>query len=117
MSASASAIDSLRRRSEALKSAREQDRRQLAEQKLYENFRLNNPELRELESKKMESNVVEAWSEQIREKSELAKAEKKADEEYLAYLEVEKQKQADKDEELRRFVIVRQIIKVIYIYP
>jgi trichoplein keratin filament-binding protein len=101
----ASNLDALKSRSEALKSAREEERRKVAEQKLYENFRLNNPELRALESKKLESHVVEAWSEQMREKSEVARAEKKEHEEYLAYLEVERQRQADRDEELRRCLL------------
>ena len=95
-------LEVLRNRAEALKSAKEESRRKLAEQKLYENWRSNHPELRELESKKMEEHVVGAWSEQLKQKSELAKAEKQQDEEYLAYLEAERQRQEDRDEELRR---------------
>lgn len=95
-------LEALKNRVEVLKSAREESRRKLAEQKLYENWRINNPELREMESKKLEEHVVGAWSDQIKEKHELSKIEKRETDEYLAYLELERQRQEDRDEELRR---------------
>lgn len=106
-------VEAMKNRVDSIRSAREDSRRKLAEQKLYENWRQNNPELRQLESKKLEEHVVSAWSDQIREKDELAKIEKKETDEYLAYLELERQRQEDRDEELRRLYFVQlKLIKI-----
>ena len=41
-------LEDMKERSETLRSAREEKRKQLADDKLYEHFRVNNPDLREV---------------------------------------------------------------------
>jgi hypothetical protein len=79
-------LDVLKHRAEALKSAREEDRKKLAEAKLYENWRINNPEIREIESRKHQDYVVEKWREQQKEKQELVSMLNQQDNEYVKYL-------------------------------
>lgn len=102
-------VYSLKLRAENLKSAREEDRKKLAQEKLYENWRVNNPEIRELESKKFQSHVVEKWSDQIREKEDASIMEQNEQNEYIKYLEAERQKAEDLDIELRRLKLNREI--------
>lgn len=46
-------LDSLKYQIDSIKSAREEDRKRLAEEKMYQHWRENNPEIREIESKRM----------------------------------------------------------------
>ena len=46
-------LDSLKHQIDSIKSAREDDRKRLAEEKMYQHWRQNNPEIREIESKRM----------------------------------------------------------------
>lgn len=105
----ANTVQALKLRAEHLKSAREEDRKKLAEAKLYENWRLNNPEIRELESKKLQAHVREKWSDQLNEKREASLQLQQEKEEYLKYLEVEKQKAEDLDLELKRLKLNREV--------
>ncbi|CAF0721567.1 unnamed protein product [Brachionus calyciflorus] len=102
-------LSSLKLKAEALKSARENERRKLAEEKLYENWRQNNPELRELESKQLQKHVVNTWSDQIDEKKANELIEENEKQEYLKYLELERQKAEDLDLELKRLKLNREI--------
>jgi trichoplein keratin filament-binding protein len=102
-------LDAMKSRAENLKSAREEDRKKLAEQKLYENWRINNPEIREIESKKHQDFVVEKWKEQQKEKQDLIQMLNEQDNEYVKYLELERQKQQDLDLELQRLKLNREI--------
>ena len=105
----ANTVFSLKLRAENLRSAREEDRKKLAEAKLYENWRINNPEIRELESRKFQDHVKEKWSDQINEKKEASLMIQQQNDEYVKYLEVEKQKAADLDVELKRLKLNREI--------
>ena len=105
----ANTVYSLKLRAENLKSAREEDRKKVAEAKLYENWRQNNPEIRELEAKKFQDHVKEKWSSQINEKREASAALQHEQDEYVKYLELEKQKAADLDVELKRLKLNREI--------
>lgn len=51
-------LDSLKYQIDSIKSAREEDRKRLAEEKMYQHWRENNPEIREIESKRMISNLL-----------------------------------------------------------
>jgi trichoplein keratin filament-binding protein len=102
-------LDVMKMRADNLKSAREDDRKKLAEQKLYENWRINNPEIREIESKKHQDFVVEKWKEQQKEKQDLIQMLNEQDNEYVKYLELERQKQQDLDLELQRLKLNREI--------
>lgn len=48
-------IDTLKYKIDSIKSAREEDRKKLAEEKLYQHWRENNPDIREIESKRKSS--------------------------------------------------------------
>lgn len=88
-------LDSLKNRIDMIKSAREEDRKRLAEEKLYQSWRENNPEIRQLESKQFEKYVHDTWSGQMKEKQEAVRLLEEEDNEYLKYLEAEKQKAED----------------------
>ncbi len=45
-------FDALKQRMDSIKSAREEDRKRLVEEKLYQHWRENNPDIREIESKR-----------------------------------------------------------------
>lgn len=102
-------LSSLKMKAEELKWAREKERQKIAEDKLYENWRQNNPELRELESQQLQKHVVDAWSGQINEKEQASVIEENEKLEYLKYLEAERQKAEDRDLELRRLKLNREI--------
>jgi hypothetical protein len=87
--------DMIKNRIENLKSAKEEDRKRLAEQKLYQAWRENNPEIRQIESKQLEKYVTNAWTDQMKEKQEAVRLLETEDNEYLKYLELEKQKAQD----------------------
>ncbi|XP_051489710.1 trichoplein keratin filament-binding protein isoform X1 [Apus apus] len=65
----------MRQRSEELRAGREERRRKVAEQLLYERWRRNTPELREVESELHRKHVVEAWGDQILQKAKQEAAE------------------------------------------
>ncbi|CAK8692167.1 unnamed protein product [Clavelina lepadiformis] len=70
-----SRLQEMQERSENLKSAREEKRKQLAQEKLYEHWKENNPELRMLQSEIHREHVKEAWGEQTQRKQEAFKKE------------------------------------------
>ncbi|KAM9371604.1 trichoplein keratin filament-binding protein [Phaethornis superciliosus] len=59
----------MRQRSQELRAGREERRRKVAEQLLYEHWRRNTAELREVESELHKKHVVEAWGDQIMQKN------------------------------------------------
>ncbi|XP_034990269.2 trichoplein keratin filament-binding protein isoform X2 [Zootoca vivipara] len=59
-----------RRRNDELKSAREERRKQIAEDCLYECWKNNSAKLREVESKLHKEHVVEAWGDQLSQKQQ-----------------------------------------------
>ncbi|XP_075424866.1 trichoplein keratin filament-binding protein isoform X2 [Ascaphus truei] len=63
-------ISEMRERAEGLKSAREERRKQVAEEFLYERWKKNNVKLREIESSLHKKHVVNAWGEQVTERNE-----------------------------------------------
>jgi hypothetical protein len=58
----------MKNRAEALRSAREKERQAVANEKLYEHWITNNPDLRTIEQQKLENLQPEYWSEQLNEK-------------------------------------------------
>jgi trichoplein keratin filament-binding protein len=102
-------VDALKQRAETLRSAREDERKKVAQEKLYEHWRVNNPELREIESKKLNNFVVDNWESQISEKHEKLNKEKEQDDEYVRYLEQERERELEKDSELKRLKLNREL--------
>ncbi|XP_029880968.1 trichoplein keratin filament-binding protein isoform X2 [Aquila chrysaetos chrysaetos] len=65
----------MRRRSQELRAGREERRRKVAEQLLYEHWKKNNAELREVESELHRKHVMEAWGDQLMQKNKQEAAE------------------------------------------
>ncbi|XP_031573283.1 trichoplein keratin filament-binding protein-like [Actinia tenebrosa] len=58
-------IFEMKARADELKSEKEARRKEIAEQKLYEHWKQNAPELRQIESEQLKEHVVEGWGEQV----------------------------------------------------
>jgi trichoplein keratin filament-binding protein len=85
-------LESLKNKIEFIKTAKEEDRKRVAEERLYQMWRENNPDIRQIESKQFEKHVTNAWSDQLKEKQEAVRLLEAEDNEYIKYLEAEKQK-------------------------
>uniref|UniRef100_H2YXB5 Trichoplein keratin filament-binding protein n=1 Tax=Ciona savignyi TaxID=51511 RepID=H2YXB5_CIOSA len=81
-----SRLQDMQERTEELKSAREEKRKELATEKLYQHWRENNEHLRKVESDLHQQHVREAWGDQterrIREKDAAAASDRKFANEY-----------------------------------
>ncbi|XP_025092426.1 trichoplein keratin filament-binding protein-like [Pomacea canaliculata] len=112
-------IENMKDRAEELRSAREEKRKKIAEDKLYDHWQQNNPDIRKVRSELLKDYVVGQWPTQIEEmkqKEEEARREKEAierqmEEERLAALEKERQEEAKrlKEERQLREHLKRQI--------
>ena len=60
-----SRLNEMKEKTEALKSSREEKRKQIASEKLYQHWKENNPELREVASEIHRNHVKEAWGSQL----------------------------------------------------
>ncbi|KAL8604635.1 hypothetical protein ACOMHN_013415 [Nucella lapillus] len=97
-------IEEMKDRAEGLKSAREEKRKQVADEKLYEHWQKNNPDIRKVQSEMMKDNAVGHWSHQQEESRLRAEDERRAkeeieqqmEEERLAALESERQREEEK---------------------
>jgi hypothetical protein len=61
-------VPDMKVRAEGLRSAREKERQAVADEKLYEHWVTNDPDLRSIEQQKLENIQPEYWSEQLNEK-------------------------------------------------
>lgn len=102
-------LDSLKYKIDTIKSAREEDRKRLAEEKMYQHWRENNPDIREIESKQLTEFVSNQWNDQVKEKQAAVKLLEEENSEYARYLEAEKQKAEDLDLELKQLKMNREI--------
>ncbi|KAK3611704.1 hypothetical protein CHS0354_034375 [Potamilus streckersoni] len=111
-----SRLEDMKERVDTLRSAREEKRKQIAEEKIYEHWRINNPDLRRLESEQMKEHIVGSWVGQVEERQERAEIERMEKEKYeeemekerLAALELEKQKEQKKLEEEKK---LKQVLR------
>ncbi|XP_059510942.1 trichoplein keratin filament-binding protein isoform X1 [Stegostoma tigrinum] len=112
-----SVIEDAKEKTEELKSAREDRRRKVAEQLLYEHWKKNNIELRKIESELHKMHVTGSWSSQITEKQQKEEAEmeekKRLENEYeIARRQaIERMKQEEerrRQEDLKQAEILRQ---------
>ncbi|XP_014432589.2 trichoplein keratin filament-binding protein [Pelodiscus sinensis] len=69
-------MNKIRERSDDLKSAKEERRKKVAEELLYEHWKKNNIKLREIESELHKKHVVDAWGDQLTEKKQQEATEK-----------------------------------------
>lgn len=63
-------LEEMKDRAGTLRSAREEKRRNIAQEKLYEHWRQNNPDIRQIESEQLQKHVIGTWTGQIVEKQE-----------------------------------------------
>ncbi|XP_028905303.1 trichoplein keratin filament-binding protein isoform X1 [Ornithorhynchus anatinus] len=66
----------IRERSENLKSAREERRKMVADQLLYEHWKKNNPKLREIEADLHKKHIISSWGDQVEGKKQQEASEK-----------------------------------------
>ncbi|XP_059146310.1 trichoplein keratin filament-binding protein-like [Physella acuta] len=94
-------LEEMKVKAEGLKSAREEKRQKIAEEKLYQHWRENNPALRKAESALLQEHVVGEWGDQVAEKEERLESarreklaiEQQMEEERLAAIELERRKE------------------------
>ncbi|KAM8962005.1 trichoplein keratin filament-binding protein [Pelodytes ibericus] len=99
------AIREMRERTEELKSAREERRKMLAEELLYERWKQNNVKLREIESNLHKKHVVDAWGDQLTERNQEKSAEEEERKKFENQYELARKealKRMKKEEERRR---------------
>ncbi|XP_033102146.1 trichoplein keratin filament-binding protein-like [Anneissia japonica] len=60
-------LSDMKDRTNEIKSKRERERQQIADEKMYEHWKKNNPDLRKLESNMHKKHVIQRWGEQIQE--------------------------------------------------
>eukprot|EP00795_Rhopilema_esculentum_P015491 gene15491-6744_t len=58
-------------RADELRDAKEERRKQIAEEKLYQHWKENEPDLRKVQSTQVQQNVIRGWGEQITERREV----------------------------------------------
>ncbi|XP_050408126.1 trichoplein keratin filament-binding protein [Patella vulgata] len=80
-----------------LKSAREEKRKQVAEEKLYEFWKQNNPDLRKVESDLLKEHVIDQWSDQISEHEQQLLSARKEKEEYEKMMERKRQEAMEEE--------------------
>ena len=102
-------LDVLRTRVDGLRQTRETERKRLADEKLYEQWRANNSDIRELESRRMQERVVDEWADQVRDKENAVRMRERDDAEYVRYLEEEKERALARDVELTRLKQTRAV--------
>lgn len=83
-------LDEMKERAETLKSAREEKRKHVAQEKLYEHWRQNNPDIRKIESEQLKDYVIGSWPVQKQEKQERIESARKEKEEYERQMEEER---------------------------
>uniref|UniRef100_A0A8C8VKE5 Trichoplein keratin filament-binding protein n=1 Tax=Pelusios castaneus TaxID=367368 RepID=A0A8C8VKE5_9SAUR len=98
-------LNAIRERGEDLKSAREERRKKLAEELLYEHWKKNNAKLREIESELHKKHVINAWGDQLTEKKQQEVAEKEEKRRYENEYEIARREALERmkqEEEKRR---------------
>ncbi|KAM5192583.1 trichoplein keratin filament-binding protein [Mantella aurantiaca] len=108
-------LNSMRERAEGLKSAREERRKKLADELLYEQWKNNNTKLREVESGIHKKYVVDAWGEQITEKNKEKSEEEQEKKRFENQYELARREALEnmKREEERRYQTEREQAEVL----
>ena len=106
----------MKSRAENLRSAREKERRAVADEKLFEHWVANDPELRSIEQQKLQGLQPEYWSEQQNERRLAKQEEDEADQRYQEELrfrldEQEKNEQEEQNERKRRIEQLKYILQ------
>jgi hypothetical protein len=91
-------------RAQSLRSAREKERQAIADEKLYEHWINNDPDLRSIEQEKLENLQPEYWSEQLNEKRLVQQEENEVNLKYQQELRqrLNEQEKFEQEEQLER---------------
>ncbi|KAH3887553.1 trichoplein keratin filament-binding protein-like [Dreissena polymorpha] len=103
-------LDDMKERATSLRSAREETRKHVAQEKLYEHWRQNNPDIRKIESEQLKDYIIGQWPGQLADKQERLdyarkeqeEIEKQMEEERLAGIARDRQKMEEKVEEEKK---------------
>lgn len=109
-------VPEMKGRAEVLRSAREKERQAIAEEKLYEHWISNDPDLRSIEQQKLENLQPEYWSEQLNEKRLVQQEEEENNLKYQQELrqrldEQERYEQEEQYERKRRLDELKSILQ------
>ncbi|XP_065055118.1 trichoplein keratin filament-binding protein-like [Rhopilema esculentum] len=77
-------------RADELRDAKEERRKQIAEEKLYQHWKENEPDLRKVQSTQVQQNVIRGWGEQITERREIAKTARDEDRRLEHMMEIDR---------------------------
>ncbi|XP_046575008.1 trichoplein keratin filament-binding protein-like isoform X2 [Haliotis rubra] len=86
-----SRMEEMRNRADGLKSAREEKRKHMADEKLYEHWKQNNPDIRKVEQSLLQEHVVNSWPDQVEEQRERMESARREKEKYEEEMELERQ--------------------------
>ncbi|XP_043354164.1 trichoplein keratin filament-binding protein isoform X2 [Dermochelys coriacea] len=97
-------LSKIRERSGDLKSAKEERRKKVAEELLYEHWKKNNTKLREIESELHKKHVIDVWGDQLTEKKQREATEREEKRRYENEYEIARREALErlKQEEERR---------------
>jgi len=106
----------MKSRAESLRSAREKERQAIANEKLYEHWVTNDPDLRTIEQQKLENLQPDYWSDQLNEKRLVQQEEEEINLKYQQELrqrldEQEKIEQEEQYERKRRIEQLKSILQ------
>lgn len=106
----------MKARADVLRSAREKERQAIAEEKLYEHWVNNDPDLRSIEQQKLENLQPEYWSEQMNERRLVQKEEEESNLKYQEELrqrldEQERYEREEQNEKRRRLDELKLILQ------
>ncbi|XP_038054854.1 trichoplein keratin filament-binding protein-like [Patiria miniata] len=90
-------LKEMKERTDDLKTKKETSRKQIADERMYDHWRQNNPDLRKIESDMHKKHVIQGWGEQVdsqREQMESARRE-----EHLEHRQMERDRQAALEKE------------------
>jgi hypothetical protein len=109
-------IPDMKIRAESLRSAREKERQAVADEKLYEHWIANDPDLRSIEQQKLENLQPEYWSDQLNERRLVQQEEEENNLKYQEELrqrldQQEKLEQEEQYEKKRRIEDLKIILQ------
>ncbi|CAF4362232.1 unnamed protein product [Rotaria sp. Silwood2] len=109
-------VPDMKVRAESLRSAREKERQAVANEKLYEHWVTNDPDLRSIEQQKLENLQPEYWSEQLNERRLAQEEEEEFNFKYQQELrqrldEQEKLEQEEQNERKKRIEQLKMILQ------
>ncbi len=108
-------IPDMKIRAESLRSAREKERQAIADEKLYEHWITNDPDLRSIEQQKLENLQPEYWSDQLNEKRLVQQEEEEDNFKYQQQLRqrLDEQEKLEQEEQYQRKRRIEQLKNIL----